>query len=483
MMEKTVKILSLLSVILLSSCGQTNEENTSNQIITISSSLNGTIKYDDSKTYKIGDTVSFDVFPEEGYYLKSLVSNTKSTLTIVDQDTYSFKLTEKENIFTPTFVKETETINCSLSLTNTSGGTVEFSSDKCIYGTYAFFSCVPDTNYEVSKITFNQKEINLSESNVYHVSLQKNINLLDVEFKKSDKPIEENPTVKEMKITRNVIETTIDSMKDPYIGVSKESFYANYKRATSYEDAYFRSKHYFMSGDISSISHLPNSNNAIKEDGVYLKNAIANYEVDSDGNYISYEVNNLKGESYKIYYGAAYCTIEEVAAYIFAFGDVPANYTSSKSVSVSFIQSTRGEYLRLNKTIFSGDTDKYKTEPLLTDIKDKLNYYESDHGSEGGFECNGIVEKYNDGTRKIKRGTCRFVYSYSNKDNSKFKLEDRHVFYTYNHYNDFQEYLNYEGGFTARFGNETAGNEYNEINASKKPTPPHEYKLFIPNNK
>ena len=90
MMEKTVKILSLLSVILLSSCGQTNEENTSNQIITISSSLNGTIKYDDSKTYKIGDTVSFDVFPEEGYYLKSLVSNTKSTLTIVNQDTYSF---------------------------------------------------------------------------------------------------------------------------------------------------------------------------------------------------------------------------------------------------------------------------------------------------------------------------------------------------------------------------------------------------------
>ncbi len=480
-MKKTVLFLAISSMILLNSCGQKNEEIITNDIIKISNTLNGTIKYDTTKKYKIGDKVTFDVIPDDGYYLKDLVSNAKSTIEIVDNDTYSFKLTEEENIFTPTFEKETETVNCSLKFTNTTGGTVEFTSNKFLYGTYASFNCVPNSGYEVSKITFNQRNVSISTSNVYMISLQKNINLLSIEFKKSEH-IEDNPTVQEMKITRKVVETSLDTMEDPYIGVSKESFYANYKPATSFEDAYFRSKHYFMSGDISSISHLPNSSAAIKEDGVYLKNAVANYEVDSDGNYVSYEINNLNGESYKIYYGGAYCTIEEIAAYIFAFGDVPANYIPSKSASLSLIKSTWGEYLRLNQTTFSGDTDKYKTEPLLTGIKDKLKYYESDHGSNGGFECGGTVEKYNDGTRKIKRGTCRFVYSYSNKDNSKFRLEDRHVFYTYNHYNDFQEYLNYEGGFTARFGNESAGNDYNEVNENKKPTPPYEYKLFVPNN-
>jgi hypothetical protein len=31
------------------------------------------------------------------------------------------------------------------------------------------------------------------------------------------------------------------------------------------------------------------------------------------------------------------------------------------------------------------------------------------------------------------------------------------VFYTYNHYNDFQEYLNYFGGWGKMFGNITGG--------------------------
>ena len=31
------------------------------------------------------------------------------------------------------------------------------------------------------------------------------------------------------------------------------------------------------------------------------------------------------------------------------------------------------------------------------------------------------------------------------------------MFYTYNHYNDFQEYLNYEGGWGQMFGNITGG--------------------------
>jgi uncharacterized protein YxeA len=36
------------------------------------------------------------------------------------------------------------------------------------------------------------------------------------------------------------------------------------------------------------------------------------------------------------------------------------------------------------------------------------------------------------------------------------KLE-LYVFYTYNHYNDFQEYLNYAGGWGEKFGNITGG--------------------------
>ena len=39
-------------------------------------------------------------------------------------------------------------------------------------------------------------------------------------------------------------------------------------------------------------------------------------------------------------------------------------------------------------------------------------------------------------------------------------FNERYVFYTYNHYNDFQEYLNYDNGFSIRFGNESAGNQY-----------------------
>ena len=49
-------------------------------------------------------------------------------------------------------------------------------------------------------------------------------------------------------------------------------------------------------------------------------------------------------------------------------------------------------------------------------------------------------------------------------------LDDRYVFYTYNHYNDFQEYLNYENGWGEIFGNYTAGNGPNEYVPSNPPT-------------
>ena len=49
---------------------------------------------------------------------------------------------------------------------------------------------------------------------------------------------------------------------------------------------------------------------------------------------------------------------------------------------------------------------------------------------------------------------------YGKKDLDKdgvYEIGEHHVFYTYNHYNDFQEYLNYEGGWGEMFGNITGG--------------------------
>ena len=64
---------------------------------------------------------------------------------------------------------------------------------------------------------------------------------------------------------------------------------------------------------------------------------------------------------------------------------------------------------------------------------------------------------YNNGY-SITRGAARIVYScYDRNNNRIIDLDERYVFYTYNHYNDFQEYLNYYGGWGEMFGNITGG--------------------------
>jgi hypothetical protein len=47
------------------------------------------------------------------------------------------------------------------------------------------------------------------------------------------------------------IEIIEEILTDPYENVTKEEFYANYTKASSSQDAYFRTLHGFMSGDIS----------------------------------------------------------------------------------------------------------------------------------------------------------------------------------------------------------------------------------------
>ncbi len=253
------------------------------------------------------------------------------------------------------------------------------------------------------------------------------------------------------------IDVTEKPETDPYANISKSEFYANYTPADNYWDSYYRTKHNFMSGDLEVPDEAPtNAENQPMENGYYIRNTSALYS--SDGN--TYYVIDAEGNIVnKIFKGGAYITLEEVAAYVFAFGDVPANYTSSKKTSPT--SSPWGEYLRLNHSSFSGSTTKYPYEPELPDISGcggDLRYYEIDIGTTGTDTGNGYeVRTYNNGS-SIVRGAARIVYTrYDKNGNEIIDLDEKYLFYTYNHYNDFQEYLNYEGGWGEMFGNITGG--------------------------
>ena len=269
----------------------------------------------------------------------------------------------------------------------------------------------------------------------------------------------------------NKVEVIIES-ENNYDDITKEEFYANYTRATDPFDAKTRTRHHLMSGDISKqdqeptieeerptrngefIKHSPNS---------YIVGALFHTVVDSEGY-----------KAFDIYKDGAYVTLEEVAAYIFAFGDVPPNYYEDRHNYPEPYESPWGEYLRLNNSPFSGDISDYPYEPELPRISGNggdLVYYEVDIGTTGtNCDPNYETREYNDGN-SIVRGAARIVYSarYIN-GNPITDPDDRYVFYTYNHYNDFQEYLNYENGWGEMFGNVTAGNELNEHDRNNPPT-------------
>lgn len=244
---------------------------------------------------------------------------------------------------------------------------------------------------------------------------------------------------------------------DPYVGVSEQEFYADYTPATSYRDSYYRTLHNFMSGDIVVPDDAPTTaKNQPKENGKYVRNTSALYSSDGNTYYIVDAEGNIVN---KIYKGGAYITLEEVAAYVMAFGDIPANYTKSKKTDPD--DSPWGEYLRVNHTKFSGSTSKYPYEPELPDISGcggDLTYYEIDIGTTGTDTGDGYpVRIYNNGS-SITRGAARIVYTRFDRNGDQIiDIDEKYVFYTYNHYNDFQEYLNYEGGWGEMFGNITGG--------------------------
>ena len=244
---------------------------------------------------------------------------------------------------------------------------------------------------------------------------------------------------------------------DPYVNVNKTEFYANYTPAVSASDAYYRTQHNLMSGDISAQDQAPTiAENRPMDDGQYIRNTAALYSKDGE----TYFVLDANGQVVnRIYKSGAYVTLEEVAAYVMAFGDIPPNYTSKKSGKPS--SDPWGKYLRLNHSAFSGSTSQYPYEPELPDISGcggSLKYYEIDIGTTG-TDCDPSydITDYNNGT-KITRGAARIVYARFDKNGDKIiDPNERYVFYTYNHYNDFQEYLNYEGGWGEMFGNITGG--------------------------
>lgn len=269
---------------------------------------------------------------------------------------------------------------------------------------------------------------------------------------------------------------------DPYQNVSKSQFYADYEVACCNLDATYRSKHGLLSGSLDVPSqYARESQNRPMNNEKYIRNTAAVY-LDDGNTYVVLDANG--NEAMRIYKAGGYITLEEVAAYMYAFGGsgkIPANYTSNKSGKPN--SSIWGEYLRVNHSYFIGDTDKYPYEPELPDISGcggRLRYYEMDIGTTGTATPGYAAKPYVQGN-KINRGAARLVYARQDLNgNGIYENNEVYVFYTHNHYNDFREYLNYYGGWGKMFGNVTGGGEYSsKTNANPTPYVQTAYKDFL----
>lgn len=258
-------------------------------------------------------------------------------------------------------------------------------------------------------------------------------------------------------------------LTDPYVGMSREAFYADYAPATSYEDAQYRSQHGLLSGSLEVPGqYFTRGEDQVMSGSQYLRNTDCFY---ADGGNTYIVVDSQGKEVMRIYKGGAYITLEEVAAYMFAFGGsdaaLPANYSTKKSARPD--KSIWGEYLRANHSYYSNDTSKYPYEPKLPE-GDGLQYYEMDIGTTGTKTPGHTSGYYNDG-KKITRGAARLVYARQDLDgNGTIDNDEVFVFYTHDHYNDFTEYLNYYGGWGQTFGNITGGGTF-DSKSDYAPTP------------
>ena len=296
----------------------------------------------------------------------------------------------------------------------------------------------------------------------------------------TEKPTEEVTEEATEETTEAETESLVGPDEDPYANMSAAEFYSDYEPAEEYWDAYWRTQHGFMSGTIDPQDQKPTiAEHQPTEDGKLVRNTHSSFS--DDGN--TYYIVDYNGEVVsQVFKGAAYVSLEEVAAYVFAFGNIPANYTTSKKTDPD--DSIWGEYLRVNHTKFSGSTSKYPYEPELPDISGcggRLEYYEIDIGTTG-TDCDPKYrpEIYNNG-HSITRGAARIVYARFDINGDKIiDINERYVFYTYNHYNDFQEYLNYYGGWGEIFGNITGGGKISDkYNCNPTPYVPVARRDFV----
>lgn len=272
--------------------------------------------------------------------------------------------------------------------------------------------------------------------------------------------------------------------EDPYLGMSKEAFYADYTPACCNRDAMYRSRHGFLSGLLEVPGqYAQEAADRPQTDGKFIRNTAAVY-LDNGNTYV---VTDTQGnEVLRIHKAGGYITLEEIAAYMYAFGgangSLPANYTSKKSSKP--ISSPWGEYLRLNHSRFIGNTNRYPYEPELPNISGcggDLEYYEMDIGTTGTTTPGYAPKPYVRGNT-VTRGAARLVYArHDLNNNGSYEQNELYVFYTHNHYNDFREYLNYYGGWGEIFGNETGGGEYSsKSNANPTPYVPTAYADLAP---
>lgn len=245
--------------------------------------------------------------------------------------------------------------------------------------------------------------------------------------------------------------------EDLYQDVDKISFYEDYEEAINPRDVELRTLHGLMSGAIE----LPDERPLLapyqpKEGESFVRNTNTYYSDDQKAYYITDGYGEIVDV---VFENGGYISLDEVASHLLAFGKTPANYSSSKKTKPT--ESIWKEYLRVNNTAFSGSTSKYPYEPELPNISGcggDLYYYEIDFGT-AGTTCDPSykAEIYNNGT-SITRGAARLVYTrYDANHNDIIDPNEKYVFYTYNHYNDFQEYLNYQNGWGEIFGNVTGG--------------------------
>lgn len=295
------------------------------------------------------------------------------------------------------------------------------------------------------------------------------------------------------RVKETLIETDYTSYEDPYINIDEDEFYENYKISDSYIDSYYRSLHGLLCGELIEDDGSPKQYESapMKSNDIYYKNAYIRFGVNADGDRVSYTINTLDDSDYTIYKDGIYTSMNDVAAYLFAFNDLPKNYLSGTSLK-NEAYNLYGEFGRVNFNKYSGPSaTKYQYEPYLKGQEDKTLYYrETDFGATYGPNYYYTYNDRHNGSNG--REIFRFLvansydssYTYAKKSTdystpNPTSIDDRYVYYTFNHYNDFVEYLNYYNGFTAPFGNMTAGNNMNEYNASNPPTERFETQLAL----